>query len=69
MLATKKYVDDIFLHIGDIPISHQHHNMAEVDVGDQYVMLETFNMVPISIKITNIGHHHHNTQAWLVTDI
>ena len=48
MLATKKYVGDIFLHVGDIflhvgdiSIGHQHHNMPECDVGDRYVMLET----------------------------
>ena len=36
-------VDDIivFLHVGDIPIGHQHHNMPECDVDDRYVMLET----------------------------
>ena len=37
---TKKYVGDI-LHVGDIPIGHQHHYMPEYDVGDRYVMLET----------------------------
>jgi len=31
MLVTKKYVGDIFLHVGDIPIGHQHHNMPECD--------------------------------------
>ena len=36
-----KYVDDIFLHVGDISIGHQHHDMPECDVGDRYVMLET----------------------------
>ena len=29
MLATKKYVGDIFLHVGDIPIGHKHKNMPE----------------------------------------
>ena len=41
MMVTKKYADDIFLHVGDIPIRHQHHNMPECDAGDRYVMLET----------------------------
>ena len=36
---TKKYVGDIFPHVGDIMsleflIGHQHHNMPECDVGD-----------------------------------
>ena len=34
----KKYYDDIFLHVGDIPIGHEHHNMLECDVGDWYWM-------------------------------
>ena len=34
----QKYVGDIFLHIGDIPIGH-HHNTPECDVGDWYLML------------------------------
>ena len=34
MLMTKKYVDDIFLHVGDILIGHQHHNTPECDVDD-----------------------------------
>ena len=29
----QKYVGDIFLHIGDIPIGH-HHNTPEYDVVD-----------------------------------
>jgi len=41
MLMTNKYVVDIFLYVGDIPIDHQHHNMPECNVGDRYVMLET----------------------------
>ena len=43
MLVTKKYVRDIFLHVGDILIGDQHHNMPECDVGDRYVMLQTWN--------------------------
>ena len=43
ILRQKKYVGDIFLHVGGIPIGHQHHNMQECDVGDQYAMLETWN--------------------------
>jgi len=39
MLVTKKYVGDIFLHVGDIPIGHQHHYIPECDVGDWYLML------------------------------
>jgi len=33
MLVTKKY-DVIVLHVGNIPIGHQHHSMPEYDVGD-----------------------------------
>ena len=36
----KTYVAEIFMHVGDIPIGHQHHNMPDCDVGDRYVMLE-----------------------------
>ena len=39
MLVTKKYVGDIFLHVDDIPIGHQHHNMPECDVGNWYLIL------------------------------
>ena len=39
----KKYAGDIFLHVGDIPIGRQHHNMPECDVGDRYIMLETWS--------------------------
>ena len=42
MLVTKKDVGDIFLHVGDMPIGHQHNYMSECDVGDRVVMLETF---------------------------
>ena len=42
-LWQKKYVGDIFLHVGDNPIGHQHHNMPECDVDDRYNMLETWN--------------------------
>ena len=31
----------VFLHVGDIEIGHQHHNMPESDIGDRYIMLET----------------------------
>ena len=34
MLMTREYVGDIFLHVGDILIGHQHHNMPECDVDD-----------------------------------
>ena len=54
---TKKDVGDIFLHVGDMPIGHQHNYMPECDVGVRFVMLETFfelgdiksMLVPISI--------------------
>ena len=70
MLMTKKYVGFIFLHVGDLPISHQHHNMPECDVRDRYVMLETWNSnwcqvqwnFSPSLNIscgTFIGHQHH----------
>ena len=42
MLVTKKDVGDIFLPVGDMPIGHQHIYMSECDVGDRFVMLETF---------------------------
>ena len=42
ILLTKRHVGYIFLHVGDIPISHQHNYMPECDVGDRFVMLETF---------------------------
>ena len=32
MLATKKYVADIFLHVGDITIDHQHHVMVFISI-------------------------------------
>ena len=38
----KKHVGDIFLHVSDMPIGHQHNYMPECDVGDRFVMLETF---------------------------
>ena len=31
---AKKYVGDIFLHVGDIPVGHQHHNTPKCNVGD-----------------------------------
>ena len=34
-------VGDIFIHVVDMPIGHQHKLMPECDVGDQYVMMET----------------------------
>ena len=43
MLVTKKYVSEICLHVADIPIGHQHHNIPECDVDDRYVMFETWN--------------------------
>ena len=39
---TKKDVGDIFLHVGDMSIGHQHNYMLECDVDDRFVMLETF---------------------------
>ena len=41
MLVTKKDVGDIFMHVGDMPMGHQHNYMPECDVGDRFVMLET----------------------------
>ena len=38
----KNDVGDIFLHVGDMPIGHQHNYRPECDVGDRFVMLETF---------------------------
>ena len=35
----KQYIGDIFLHVDDISIGRQHHNMPEYDVTDPYVML------------------------------
>ena len=46
----KKYVGHIFLHVGDIPIGQQHHNMSECDVGDRFVMLETWNSIWCQIQ-------------------
>ena len=42
MLVTKKDISDILRHVSDIPIGHQHNYMSECDVGDRFVMLETF---------------------------
>ena len=33
-VCKKKYVSDIFVHVEDITIGHQHHNTPECDVGD-----------------------------------
>ena len=44
MLMTKKVCWWHFPHVGDIPMGHHHHNMPECDVGDRYVMLETWNL-------------------------
>ena len=33
----KKDVGDIFLHVGDMPIGHQHNYMLECDVGDIFL--------------------------------
>ena len=30
---------DIFLHVGDISIDHQYHNISKCNVGDKYLML------------------------------
>lgn len=38
MLVAKKYAGVIFLHVDDISIVHQYHNMPEYDVGDRYAM-------------------------------
>ena len=40
MLRTKKYVGDILIG---------HHNMPVCDVGDRYIMLETWNSMNFSI--------------------
>ena len=73
MLVTKKYVGDIFLHVGDISIGHQNHNMRECDVGDRYVMLEAWNSIKFlpplnSSRGTYIGRQHHNTPECDVGD-
>ena len=46
----KKDVGDIFLHVGDMLIGHQHNYVPECDVGDRFVMLETFflNLVTLN---------------------
>ena len=41
-VMLERYVGDIFLHVGDMPIGHQHDYMSECDVEDRFVMLETF---------------------------
>ena len=75
----KKDVGDIFLHVGDMPIGHQHNYMPECDVGDRFVMLETWNSTWCQIKwrfllsineswVTKIGHQHHNTSECDVGD-
>ena len=68
--SQKKYVGDIFLYVGDIPIGHQHHNMPEFDVGDWYLML-----VPNSrcwwrdLSPTFKSYHQHIWSPTSVTNI
>jgi len=41
----KKYVGNIFLHVGDIPIGHQHHNVTKFsnDIPSPNKILEITN--------------------------
>ena len=43
MLVTKKDISDILRHVGDMPIGNQHTHIWECDVGDRFVMLETYD--------------------------
>ena len=79
IFVTKKDVGDIFMHVGDMPMGHQHNYMPECDVGDRFVMLETWNSTWCQIQwrfllsineswVTKIGHQHHNTSECDVGD-
>ena len=55
----KTYVAEIFMHVGDIPIGDQHHNMPECGVGDEIWMLVTSHITSIESEAptSNISHH------------
>ena len=41
--ATSGFTWDRNYYVGDMSIGHQHNNLPECDVGDRFVLLETWN--------------------------